>query len=192
MIGIKDAQGSYMSRNKNEGINQKVHVFIQPNIGIHGDARNSVVELLNTFLADEAILTMKTYRAYWHLRGPGFLDLHKLLGQQCRQLENIANPVAERIWMLGGSAVSSFEAFLHHTRLSEQPDEAFNLIYLLADHEALIRYLREDARKCLEEYEDHGTYSLLVRFLVLHEKIAWMLRTYIEPDMTQTKVIRAG
>jgi starvation-inducible DNA-binding protein len=55
---------------------------------------------------------------------------------------------------------------------------------LLADHETSIRFLREDARKCLEEFEDHGTYAMFVRFIGLHEKMAWILRSYIEPEMT--------
>jgi DNA-binding ferritin-like protein len=55
---------------------------------------------------------------------------------------------------------------------------------LLADHEASIRFLREDARRCFEEYEDHGTFTLFVRFIRVHEKIAWILRSYIEPELT--------
>jgi starvation-inducible DNA-binding protein len=51
---------------------------------------------------------------------------------------------------------------------------------LLADHEAAIRLLREDARKCSEEHEDEGTFELLVSVMSLHEKMAWMLRSYLE------------
>ena len=45
-----------------------------------------------------------------------------------------------------------------------------------------IRFLREDARKCTEEYEDEGTFELLVSVMRLHEKMAWMLRSYIESE----------
>ena len=45
-----------------------------------------------------------------------------------------------------------------------------------------IRFLREDARKCTEEYEDEGTFEMLVSIMRLHEKMAWMLRSYIETD----------
>lgn len=172
-----------MSRNHSGGINQKLHVSIQPNIGLDGDARRSVVGMLNTFLADEAILTTKTYSACWNMHGAGFLELRTLLDQQGRQLRMLTNKAAERVRILGGFAISSFGDFLHYTRLDEQPGEAPDIIRLLADHEAAIRYLREDARKCYEEYDDHGTYALLVHFIRLHEKIAWMLRSYIEPEM---------
>jgi starvation-inducible DNA-binding protein len=172
-----------MSRNHSSGINQKLQVSIQPNIGLDGDARRSVVEILNTFLADEAILTMKTYCAYWHVHGPGFLDLRTLFDQQCRQLNKRSNKAAERVRMLGGFAISSFEDFLNYTRLDEHPGVVPDIMSLLADHEAFIRYLREDARRCFEEFEDHGTYALFVHSIRLHEKMAWILRSYIEPEI---------
>jgi starvation-inducible DNA-binding protein len=63
--------------------------------------------------------------------------------------------------------------------LEEQQGEVPNIMGLLADHEACVRFMREDARKCLEEYEDHGSYAMFVRFISLHEKMAWILRSYI-------------
>ena len=42
--------------------------------------------------------------------------------------------------------------------------------------------MREDTRKCTEEYEDEGTFELLVSIMRLHEKMAWMLRSYIETE----------
>ena len=62
-----------------------------------------------------------------------------------------------------------------------------DILRLLADHEASIRFLREDARKCTEEHEDEGTFELLVNVMRLHEKMAWMLRSYIEPDLIYTE-----
>jgi starvation-inducible DNA-binding protein len=173
-----------MGHNRIDGTNLKPLVPIQPNIGLDGDARNSILEILNTILADEALLTMKTHSAHWHVRGPGFLDLRTLFDQQFHQLNKISDAIAERVCMLGGFAISSFAEFLTYTRLKEQPGEGPEIMGLLADHEALIRFLREDARKCFEEYEDHGTFALFVRFIRLHEKMAWILRSYIEPEMT--------
>jgi starvation-inducible DNA-binding protein len=87
--------------------------------------------------------------------------------------------------MLGGYAIGSLEEFLKHTRLEEQPGDVPDILHLLADHETSIRFLREDARKCTEEYEDEGTLELLVSVMRLHEKMAWMLRSYIENELVQ-------
>jgi hypothetical protein len=64
----------------------------------------------------------------------------------------------------------------------KQPGVVPDILRLLADHEASIRFLREDARKCTEEYEDEGTFELLVSVMRMHEKMAWMLRSYIENE----------
>jgi hypothetical protein len=33
-----------------------------------------------------------------------------------------------------------------------------------------------------EKYEDEGTFELLVSIMRIHEKMAWMLRSYIENE----------
>jgi starvation-inducible DNA-binding protein len=172
-----------MVLNRNGGTNSKLQVSIQPNIGLDRDARHTVVEILNTFLADEAVLAMKTRGALWHIRGPGFHDFRVLYEQQFHQLNKLTDEIAERVCLLGGSAISSFEGFLQHTRLIEQSGEVPDTMGLLADHEATIRFLREDAQKCFEEFEDHGTYALFVHFIRVHEKMAWILRSSIEPEL---------
>jgi len=178
-----------MGRNHNAGINALLQVSIQPNIGLDSDARELLIENLNTLLADEAVLTMKTHSTLWHMRGPSFLDMRTLFDHQSHQLYKISDEIAERIRMLGGFAISSFEEFLNYTRLEARPGEAPGIMGLLADQEAIVRFLRDDARKCVEEYEDHGTYALLVRIICLHEKMAWILRSHIEPEISRDENI---
>jgi starvation-inducible DNA-binding protein len=86
--------------------------------------------------------------------------------------------------MLGGFAIGSFQEFLKYTPIEEKPGTVVDILALLADHESSIRFIREDARKCTEEYEDEGTFELLVNVMRIHEKIAWMLRSHIEPELT--------
>jgi starvation-inducible DNA-binding protein len=171
-----------MGRNGNDGRNSKLQVLIQPNIGLDSEVRHSVVELLNISLADEAVLTTKTRCAHWNVRGADFFELHTLFETQYQLLNNISDEIAERARMLGGIAIGSHEEFLDLTRLEEEPGVVPDILRLLADHEASIRFLRDDARKCTEEYEDEGTFVLLVSVMRLHEKMAWMLRSYIENE----------
>jgi starvation-inducible DNA-binding protein len=172
-------KGSSMAYNRTDGHNQKLQIPIQPNIGLESDARLAVVEILNITLADEAVLKTKTRCALWNIRGEKFLELHNLFKDQYELLNGISNEISERIRMLGGFTIGSLEDFLEHTRLEEQPGLVPDILSLLANHEALIRFLRVDARKSTEEYEDEGTFALLVKVMSLHEKIAWMQRSCI-------------
>jgi starvation-inducible DNA-binding protein len=166
----------------NDGHNPKLHILIQPNIGLDSDVRHSVVDILNNTLANEAVLTLKTRCAHWNVSGAGFFELQILFDSQYKQLNDISDEIAERVRMLGGRAISSYQEFIRSTRLEEQPGLVADILHLLADHESCIRLLREDARKCTEEFEDEGTFELLIGVMRLHEKMAWMLRAYIEQE----------
>jgi starvation-inducible DNA-binding protein len=162
----------------------KLHVLIQPNIGLDSDVRHSIVELLNNTLANEAVLTLKTRSAHWNATGSSFFELHILFNSQYEQLNDISNQIVERVRMLGGIAIGSLQEFINCARLEEQVGIVPNALHLLADQEAAIRFLREDAKKCSDEYEDEVTRDFLVDILYQHEKMAWMLRAYIEPALT--------
>jgi starvation-inducible DNA-binding protein len=51
---------------------------------------------------------------------------------------------------------------------------------LLADHETIIRQLRADAEIVANTYHDTGTNDFLVGLMESHEKMAWMLRSFLE------------
>jgi starvation-inducible DNA-binding protein len=167
----------------NDGHNPKLlPVLIQPNIGLESEVRLPIVEILNNSLANESVLSQKTRSAHWNSSGAGNFELHILFETQYKQLDEIADKIAERTRILGGMAISSFKEFLAYSRLEEDSANVPDLLHLLADHESIIRLLREDIRKVSEEYEDEGTVELMVGVMSLHEKIAWMLRSYIENE----------
>lgn len=169
-----------MDFNRNDGHNSKQNLQIQPNIGLDSDTRNAIVELLIPTLADEAVLTAKTRAAFWNGPGTVFSGPHTLFEIQYQLLNTITTEIAERVRVLGGVAIGGFGDFLQHTRLAEHSSCVPDILHLLADHETLIRFLREDIRKIAEDYEDAGTADLLVGIIVAHEKMAWVLRSDIE------------
>lgn len=167
----------------NDGHNPKLlPIFIQPNIGLESDIRLPIVVILNNSLANESVLSQKTRSAHWNSSGASFFELHILFETQYKQLDEIVDKIAERTRILGGMAISSFKEFLAHSCLEEDSTNVPDLLHLLADHESIIRFLREDIRKVSEEYEDEGTVELMVGVMSLHEKMAWMLRSYIENE----------
>ncbi|WP_202882325.1 ferritin-like domain-containing protein [Candidatus Manganitrophus noduliformans] len=50
---------------------------------------------------------------------------------------------------------------------------------LLGDHEAVIRFLRDDLTTCAEKHNDMGTSDFLTGLMEQHEKMAWMLRVFL-------------
>ncbi len=176
-----------MGINRNIEDNSNMRVSIQPNIGLDSDVRQSVVEILNQILADETVLMIKTRSAYWNVSGVDFFQMRIFHNTQVNHLNDISNDIAERVRMLGGFALGGLGEILVHSRLVERPGEVPDVLHLLADHEAIIRFFREDNQKCSEEYEDEGTSDLLVRIMRMHEKTAWILRSITETEPLRGK-----
>ena len=154
------------------------------NIGIPDKDRKGVIEILNHILADEYVLYTKTRNYHWNVTGPDFYELHKLFEEQYEALDDVIDEVAERARALGGKSAGSLREFVDQTRLKESPKEnptAKKMIAnLLADHESLIRTLREDLTACAEKYQDMGTSDFLTGKMEEHEKMAWMLRSLLQ------------
>src|SRR5438093_12483725 len=157
---------------------------MQTNIGLTDPQRAGVIDILNTILADEYVLYTKTRNFHWNVTGPQFNDLHKFFEAQYTELNVIVDDVAERARALGGEAAGSLTEFTKRARLGEQPAKSLSaramLSALLADHEALIRSLRTDLEVCAEKHHDAGTNDFLTGLMEQHEKMAWMLRAFIE------------
>lgn len=165
--------------------NANLQILTHPVIGLDSDTHpHSVVEILNNTLANETLLTVKTRSAHWNVSGPGFLELHVLYKTQYKQLNGIADEIAERACTLDGLSIGSFEGFLKNARLKDKPGIIPNIMNLLADHETSIQFLGEDAKKCVEEYDDESTGDFLTNIQQLHEKMACVLRAHIEPQLT--------
>src|SRR5688500_18144331 len=152
-------------------------------IGISDDDRQRVVAILNTLLADEFLLYTKTRNFHWNVTGPRFNDLHKFFEAQYEALDDTIDEVAERARALGGRAHGTLEEFRSGARLGEKPGAVpparDMLATLLADHEALIRSLREDITTGNDRHRDVGTADFLTGLLEQHEKAAWMLRSFL-------------
>ena len=157
---------------------------MKPNIGIPDSNRDGVVSLLAPLLADEYVLYTKTRNYHWNVVGPQFNDLHKFFEAQYEALDGFVDEVAERIRQLGAKSPGTLAEFIKAMRLKEHPgqhpDAKGMLSALLADHEAVIQTLRGDLATAMDKFSDAGTSDFLTGLMEKHEKMAWMLRAFVE------------
>ena len=156
---------------------------MKPNIGIAEKNLKSVAALLNILLADEVIIYMKTRQAHWNYEGDNFHEMHKFFEGQYETLDEIMDEVAERTRMLGHFAAGALKDFIRLSHLTEEKTSFSNqkeaVTSLLNDHETIIRVLRTEAKDADEKYKDLGTADFLTGLIEQHEKMAWMLRSYL-------------
>lgn len=159
-------------------------------IGIKEDNRQAVIDLLQPVLSNLSVIYAKTRNYHWNLTGPRFHTMHLFLEEQYKALGEASDEVAERIRSLGGFSVGTLREFIDKSVLKEEPGVRppvdVMLENLLADHETIIKGLREDIDKCDDDYEDTGTADFLTGLMEDHEKLAWMLRAHLEDHQPRT------
>jgi starvation-inducible DNA-binding protein len=156
------------------------------NIGLTDTQRQGAIDLLNRDLADSYLLLVKTKKHHWDVVGPQFMTLHKLWEQHYEALTINVDAIAERIRTLGGYPVGTMEGFLKICSLKENagrvPNATDMVAQLLADHEQVVRNLREHIDQCIDKFKDSGTADFLTGLMEQHEQISWMLRSFIEGE----------
>lgn len=153
-------------------------------IGLNEEQRQGVVNLVNKDLADAYLLVIKTKKYHWDVVGPQFRTLHELWEEQYDAISLNIDAYAERVRMLGGYPIGTAKGFLENATLREHPgdlpDAEEMVKRLVADHEQVIRNLRDHVDQCGEKYSDEGTADFLTGIMEQHEEMAWMLRSFLE------------
>lgn len=156
---------------------------MKPNIEIADKNLKEVATLLNTLLADEYVLYTKTRNAHWNIQGDNFMELHKFFESQYDSLDIIIDDTAERVRALGHFALGSLKDFLQVTQLNEEnenfSDQKHIIQTLLEDHESVIHSLRNHIPVVSDEFKDLGTADFMTGLMEQHEKMSWMLRSYL-------------
>ncbi|BAC90760.1 Dps family protein [Gloeobacter violaceus] len=156
------------------------------NIGLSTEQREGVIDLLNRDLSDAYLVLIKTKKYHWDVVGPQFRSLHTLWEEQYEALTTNIDALAERVRALGGYPVGTAKGFLEYASVNEHAGDIPNaqgmVSNLLADHELIIRNLREHVDACSEKFGDEGTADFLTGLMEQHEEMAWMLRSFIEGE----------
>jgi starvation-inducible DNA-binding protein len=154
---------------------------MKANIGITDKNKASIAVILNILLADEHILYTKTRNYHWNYEGDNFMEIHKFYEGQYEELAEMIDEIAERVRMLGHFPEGRLKDFIRLTRLPEQEyttDQSAQLTNLLADHESIINSIRKSVDK-VDSYKDAGTLDFITGIMQQHEKMAWMIRSYL-------------
>ena len=155
---------------------------MKANIGISDTHLQAVAEALNKLLADEVILYFKTRNYHWNVEGSTFNELHLFYENQFNQLDVIMDEVAERIRILGHYAEARLTDYLKLTSLLETEysnSKEKQIADLLSSHETVIQNLRRLITLFNEKYKDLGSGDFVTQLIGKHEKMAWMLRSYL-------------
>lgn len=159
---------------------------IKVNDGLSEAQQSGIVELLKYALADQHILYMRMRNYHWNVTGPQFQPLHALIEEQYDQIAAAIDDTAERIRQYGHFAPGTLQEMIELSRLTEEPGTVPSaremVANLVADHEAIIRQLREDTTTVGETHEDVAVEDYFTGLIQSHQKMAWLLRAHLEGE----------
>lgn len=170
--------------------------MIKPKLEISDKDIEEVVIALNTLLADEFVLYTKIRNVYWNYSSPNYYEMHKFFKIQYELVDEMGNNIVKRVHSLGYFSLGSMKDFLNVTRLSEANenfDHSTRITQaLISDHETIIGIVKKSVIPLTNKLQDSTTTELVTGIMEQHEKMAWMLRSFLsEPAFNATKHIRA-
>lgn len=157
-------------------------VILDIDTGVSRESLQKIANILNDDLADEYVLLTKTRNYHWNVEDPRFNDLHKFFEEQYEVLSAAVDEIAERVRAVGGRTRATLKEFINSSQIREDigsyPNADTMLGNLLSDHETIIKTLRKNINEC-QELNDEGTANFLTDKMEAHEKMAWMLRSFL-------------
>lgn len=147
------------------------------------DAREKMIRVLNSRLADAIDLSNAVKVAHWNLKGIGFIGVHELLDEMDARLREGVDTIAERCVILGGYAKGTTQTVVEDTSLEMYPIEMVSV----QDHAAALkeRYMAfgGKVREAIEAADDAGdedTADLFTEISRFIDKDAWFIGAHVD------------
>ena len=142
--------------------------------------RNEEVQKkLNTLLSDYQVYYQNLRAFHWLVKGAQFFQLHGKFEELYNHAAEDIDEIAERIMMIGGVPLHSFDDYLQHANIVAErnlvsPQEILPVVIGNTEHLLVeFRVILNEASESLDE----GTVTLMSQFISNAEKELWMLNS---------------
>lgn len=138
-----------------------------------------LVQHLNVFLSNVAVLHRKLQNYHWNITGPHFFTLHKKLEEYYEQANEDVDVVAEEILKLQGQPLATMESYLTAATLKEPGNKKVTVEEVVSDLLADFEAMKKEIIAIKEEAEDKKVYEVSTMaddFIAEYSKTLWMLR----------------
>jgi starvation-inducible DNA-binding protein len=141
-----------------------------------------LADSLNQVLADSYAVMALTHLAHWNVEGPGFFALHTAFQTQYEELFIAVDEIAERVRALDAYAIGGLANLAGVAGMKEftspLPQDDYVRLLLAANEKLLADAAR--ARDLAGEANDPESQDLMIARITLHQKTAWMLKSFLK------------
>lgn len=149
------------------------------------DVRGPMIDELQARLYDAIDLTFQAKQAHWNVKGPNFIGLHELFDKIYEDMDGHVDDIAERIAIIGGTALGTVRATADNTSLNEYPHDIFSgkahveaLSTALAEFGAKVRESIDKA----DEAGDKDTADLFTGISRAIDKWTWFVEAHAQAE----------
>lgn len=138
-----------------------------------------VIESLNVFLSNTAIVYYKTHGFHWNVEGGNFYSLHLMFEKFYTKLWKSMDEVAERIRALGDRTPSNYTDLLSKATIKENEGAPHYLVMaqILRDDYLALAQKAYEVSTLATANGDLITADIMIKKATFLEKAAWMLRS---------------
>jgi starvation-inducible DNA-binding protein len=139
-----------------------------------------LINEMKRLLANTFALYLKAQNYHWNVTGTNFAQYHTFFGDIYEEVHGSIDTTAEEIRKLGSFAPGSLSRFSELKDIEDEttiPESAIMFARLARDNDIVIQNLY-NARKIAEEIEAAGTLDYIEARIGVHEKHAWMLKSF--------------
>jgi len=143
--------------------------------------RAQLIEQLKRLLANTVAFGIKAQNYHWNVTGPNFAQYHDFFGSLYEEVNDSVDSTAEEIRKLGAFAPGSLGRFVELGDIQDEtsiPEAPVMFARLAQDNDKILSNLYT-ARTIADEVNAAGTLDYLESRIGIHEKHAWMLKSFI-------------
>lgn len=133
---------------------------------------------INQVVSDLNVLFVKLHHHHWFIKGIAFFELHEKFQDMYEEVNELYDAFAERLITIGGTPVSSLQAYLTITNIKEATTFISiqeTLITIKKDYEYLIKAMKNVLTLAHAE-NDEATADACIGAIGKFEKTTWMVQ----------------
>lgn len=142
--------------------------------------KEQLILRMKVILATSFSLYLKAHNYHWNVTGPNFAQYHEFFEDLYTEIWQSLDTTAEEIRKLGSFVPGSLTRYAEITRIEDEtniPEAAMMFQRLAADNDKLLDLLYM-SRTTADTINAAGTLDYLESRIGIHEKHAWMLKSF--------------
>lgn len=149
-------------------------------IGLNQKNSDQIIDVLNVLLADHQIYYQNLRAFHWLIIGKNFFQLHEKFEELYNDAAENIDELAERILMLGGIPLHTYEKYLESATLSSISNVRDGNESLKILQENMLHLLKKarELFKLATGKDDEGTVAMMGELISQYEKHLWIFSAF--------------